>query len=149
MLGVHEIDSSNLPLPTRFAVLGRMKKNTDRVGNASEAAILAALVKRGKDVLVPFGQGLPYDLVLDEEGQFQRIQVKTGVLKDGFIAFNNVSNYRNYKGLIEFFGIYCPQNGKTYMISVAEVGYNVSCLRLSPTKNGQKKGVHFAEEFEI
>jgi hypothetical protein len=41
-------------------------------GNAAEAAVLHALVKRGLDVFVPFGSGHPFDLavyVLDTESE--------------------------------------------------------------------------------
>ena len=47
-------------------------------GNEAEAAILTALVRRGLDVLVPFGEGQPYDLVVRvADRAFLRIQCKT------------------------------------------------------------------------
>ena len=47
-------------------------------GNAGEAKVLAALVERGFDVLVPFGEGQPYDLVIHlGHSEFCRVQCKT------------------------------------------------------------------------
>jgi PD-(D/E)XK endonuclease len=37
---------------------------TSARGNVAEAAILSELVRRKFDVLVPFGEGQPYDLAL-------------------------------------------------------------------------------------
>jgi len=52
-------------------------------GNAAEAAILAALVRRGHEVLLPFGSGQPYDLVVDLQGAFLRVQCKRAWRRGG------------------------------------------------------------------
>ena len=58
-------------------------------GNATEAAILAALAARGFEVLVPFGDGHAYDLVVHlGDGCFGRVQCKTGRLTGDCISFN-------------------------------------------------------------
>jgi hypothetical protein len=44
------------------------------VGQRTEAVILAELVKRGYRVLLPFGINYRYDLVLDLDGRFLRVQ---------------------------------------------------------------------------
>jgi hypothetical protein len=47
-------------------------------GNAAEARVLAEFVRRGFDVLTPFGGGQPYDLAVDLGGAgFLRVQSKT------------------------------------------------------------------------
>jgi len=53
------------------------------VGTRTEAVVLAELVKRGYRVLLPFGHNHRYDLVLDVEGRFVRVQCKTGRLSRG------------------------------------------------------------------
>jgi hypothetical protein len=58
------------------------------VGLRTEAAILAELVRRGYQVLVPFGTNQRYDLVLDMDGKFVRVQGKTGRLRSGVISFS-------------------------------------------------------------
>jgi hypothetical protein len=53
-------------------------------GNAGEAIVLAALVQRGFHVLVPFGDGHPYDLVVSfSHSAFLRIQCKTAWARRG------------------------------------------------------------------
>jgi hypothetical protein len=51
-----------------------------RVGDISQAKVMAALVAAGKAVLFPFGENTRYDLVIDEGGRFVRLQCKTGRL---------------------------------------------------------------------
>src|SRR6059058_6236090 len=58
-------------------------------GDAAEAAVLYAFVKRNLNVLVPFGDGQPYDLVVDlTGGKFLRVQCKTAWPDDGCMRFN-------------------------------------------------------------
>jgi len=86
-----------------------------------------------------------------------RVQCKTGILKDGVITFRvcNADARRPrgvpYQGQIEAFGVYCPQNGRTYLIPIEAVGANVSTarLRLDATRNAQHRGIRMAEMFEI
>ena len=56
--------------------------NSKDVGEISEGMVLAALLRARKIVLRPFGDNQRYDLVVDEDGTFVRIQCKTARLKD-------------------------------------------------------------------
>ena len=47
------------------------------VGDLSELMVLTELHRRNYDVLIPYGDRLPYDLVCAKEDKFIRIQVKT------------------------------------------------------------------------
>ena len=58
------------------------------VGLRTEATILSELLKRGYQILVPQGQNQRYDLVLDVDGSFLRVQCKTGRLRNGCIEFS-------------------------------------------------------------
>ena len=45
-------------------------------------------------MLIPFGDNQRYDLVVEREGNFVRVQCKTGrVRKEGQILFNTCSSY--------------------------------------------------------
>lgn len=134
-----------------------MKDTTGR-GDLSEFEIVTALMRAGKRVLRPLSAGLRYDLAIDGgDGTVVRVQCKTGVLKDGFITFRvcNADARRPlgvpYQGQIEAFGVFCPQNGRTYLIPMDAVIANSSTarLRVDPARNGQHKRVRFAEMFEV
>ena len=122
-----------------------------QIGNITEARILAELASRGMNVLVPFGQGLPYDLVVEKDGKFQRVQCKTGALRNGVVVFNTSSDdHGSYEGLVDVFAVFCPQNGKVYWVPIAAAGTQTGMyLRVDPPKNGQVKNIRYAREFEL
>jgi hypothetical protein len=50
-------------------------KHPDRIGDESEAYIIAHLMQAGYDILLPFGKNHRYDLVIeDAEGKFWKVQ---------------------------------------------------------------------------
>jgi len=132
-----------------------MATNTKAVGERAEGQVLAALLKIGKVVLLPFGDNQRYDLVVEEEGHFIRIQCKSGRLRKGVVRFNACSTSaqaggrRSYKGEADLFGVYCPDTDKVYLVPIAEVdGHDVS-LRQEPPRSNQKKGIRLASEYEL
>jgi hypothetical protein len=66
-------------------------RNTSDVGEASRWQIIAALARRGKQLLLPVGDHLRYDLAIDDEGTILRIQCKTGRLRNGAVRFATCS----------------------------------------------------------
>jgi hypothetical protein len=127
------------------------------VGLRTEAAILAELVRRGYQVLVPFGTNQRYDLVLDIEGEFIRVQCKTGRLRNGAVTFSTRSIrtntkkvlFRNYVGDAELFLVYCPDTRAIYAVPVDEAPDGFGTLRVEPTRNGQAEGVRWARDYEL
>lgn len=61
--------------------------NSKRKGEISEAVVISELLKRNLTVSVPFGENARYDLVVDDDGDFERVQCKTGSLKNGGYSF--------------------------------------------------------------
>ena len=100
--------------------------NTKQKGDISEAQVLAALLKAGKNVLMPFGDRNRYDLVIEENGKFQRVQVKTGQLKTCSIKFSSSSvtsenghvKHCHYKNQIDLFAVYVPETQVMYLVPV-------------------------------
>ena len=54
--------------------------STKQKGDISEAMVLAELLKHNYDVLIPFGDRLPYDIGVDINSKLIKIQVKTAWL---------------------------------------------------------------------
>lgn len=122
-------------------------------GNESEAAVLTALIGAGYSVLTPFGDGHPYDLVVGVGQDFLRVQCKTAWAEGGCLIFNAYSTDHgrgpgSYVGLADLFGVFFPANRTVYLVPVAEFK-SQGRLRLSPTRNNQKRGVRFAADYEI
>jgi hypothetical protein len=122
-------------------------------GNATEAAVLNAFIAAGYDVLVPFGDGHPYDLVVDlGSADLLRVQCKTARPVDGCVVFNGRSTdhgqgRRTYEGRADIFGAYFPPEGRVYLVPV--ISNFALRLRLGPTRNNQKRGVRFAADYEF
>jgi hypothetical protein len=128
-------------------------KNTSKIGNTTVAKLLGALAASDKVVLMPFGEGLRYDLVLDEAGTFIRVQCKTGKLKGGCVTFKNYSvtgsGSRRYGSSVDAYGVYCPQNGKCYYVPAADCAGFETSLRVEPAKNGMRKNIRHAGKYEL
>jgi len=56
---------------------------------------------------------------------------------------------RNYAGQVDLFVVYCPDNGKVYVIPAEEIPTSGMYLRVDPPRNRQRKGVRWAEDYEL
>lgn len=131
-------------------------RSPKEIGDTAVAGVLASLLKKGYAILLPFGDSQRYDLVLEKEENFFRIQCKNGRVRNGRIKFNSSSTEwykghrrKNYKGQIDYFGVYCPELDKAYLVPVDTIGETQGALRINPTKNNQTKNVHWCNEYEI
>ena len=132
-------------------------RNSKAIGDITQSQVLAALLKQGKKVLMPFGDNFRYDLVVEENGSFSRIQCKTGRVDRGAVVFAVASSQyhrggkrQNYHGQVEAFGVFCPENGKTYIIPIGDLPLvREAKLRLALPKNSQGKGIRWAVQYEI
>lgn len=132
-----------------------MKENPKTIGERSEAVILAKLLMRGEVVLLPFGDNQRYDLVIERDGVFLRVQCKTGRISNGVMKFRCCSNAgggpkRNYRGQIDFFAVYCPDDENVYFVHVDDVPVSTAYLRVDPTKpQGPKTNLRWAKDYLI
>lgn len=105
--------------------------NTKDKSNISEAKITAKLLEAGKTVLEPYGDNERYDLATEDEGEIERIQVKTATsTKDGRACkFSCSSSYIDTKGLkeksyskdeIDCFMVYYPKKEDIFKVDVEE-----------------------------
>ena len=133
------------------------RRNSKAIGDVTQAQVLAALIRRGKKVLLPFGDNFRYDLVVEEDGGFTRIQCKTGKFSRGAIVFAVASSQyhrggkrRSYHGQIDAFGVFCPDNRKTYIIPLRDLPLvREAKLRLEAPRNSQARGIRWAAQYEI
>jgi len=130
--------------------------NPKLTGEKSEARIIAALLQEDLPVLKPFGDSQRYDLVMELDGRFLRIQCKTGRLVRGAIEFQTCSSYahrglgrKDYRGQADLFAVYCPDNDKTYVVPVEAVGRAKCSLRVEAARNGQRNRTRDAATYEV
>ncbi len=124
-----------------------------QIGERAEAALIDALVQAGKIVYLPFGGSQRADLVFEDERGLHRVQVKNGVLGDRVISFATCSNTKNvpkdYRGQIEYFGVYCHELQAAFLVPVAEVPLRAGRLRIGAVRNNQQRGIRWAEQFRL
>lgn len=98
---------------------------------------MAVLTKAGRTVLLPFGNNQRYNLAVDEDGKLIRVQCTTARINGNKMTFKTCSkNRESYRGQIEAFGVFCPENGKVYFVPVDEV-----------PESGATLNLEFAEKF--
>lgn len=132
--------------------------DSKKKGNLTELQCLAAFVKCDCGVSIPYGDNSKYDFIADKDGKLLKIQVKTSSIKNNnpdAICFSCRSTHVNSSGVknvryksdeIDYFATYW--NGICYVVPVQECSAEKT-LRFAPPKNGQTKGIKFAEEYEI
>jgi hypothetical protein len=132
-------------------------RNSKSVGDITQLQVMAALLKQGKQVLMPFGDNSRYDLVVDQNGSFTRVQCKTGRIDRGAVVFSVASSQyhrggkrENYRGQVDAFGVFCPENDKVYIIPIDDLPLvREAKLRLTPPRNSQVNGIRWAAKYEV
>lgn len=125
------------------------------IGERSEAQVIAKFLQAGLVVLTPFGDSQRYDLVVDQDGRFIRVQCKTGKIVKGALRFPTCSNNwrtgktKNYRGDVEFFAVYSPELDAVYVVPVGDVGTKLGFLRIAPPGNNQVKRIRLASDYEF
>jgi len=141
--------------------MAKFPKNYDPkgIGEKSEAMIMAAFLRADKTVLQPFGDNQRYDLVIDEEGEFFRIQCKTALLSKDKKYFEyptssqnwNSKKRKNYIGQADLFAVYLREEDEIFIFSVAKSPKGHAIARLAPSKakGGQRKKIRMAKDYKF
>jgi hypothetical protein len=131
---------------------------TDQKGAIAEAAIALAALELGIAVSKPLVER-PYDFIFELGTQFVRVQCKWAVRHGDVVAIRCYGARRNADGLlrrlysaeeIDAFAAYCAELGRCYFFPLdAFPNRRTLNLRLSPTRNNQRLGINWAEQYEF
>lgn len=131
--------------------------NPNQKGTLGEIAVCLDLTKLGYEVFFPLSNHSKVDLiVIDENFQTYKIQVKATNSIDGVIEIYSVKNCLNPKynskyqeNQIDIFAVYVINKEIIFYISAKELLKNSksSKFRFSRPKNGQIKNVRFVENY--
>lgn len=111
----------------------------------------------GYNVLFPFGDMQRYDLVVEKDGKFQRIQVKTVTAKDDYLYVDvrvighnrkKINVYKPKKHDFDVLAIVESKSQAVYAIPFdgAQLQYT---LRINATKNRQLKRIRMASDHAL
>lgn len=131
-----------------------------RIGNIGEAKAISWLVEHGISVSIPFGDNERYDLVIDNNGSLERVQVKTSGYcpHNGSITFKlHSSTYHtkskhniSYENDVDSFIFYDSINDFLYYIPISQVmGKKNINIRFDKSINSQSKNCIFADDVLI
>jgi hypothetical protein len=129
--------------------------NTITRGNDAEAAVLRSLIRVGVHVLVPFGDGLAFDLAgAMPDGSLIRIQVKSGRIRNGCVEFNSCSTDHgrgrlHYRGRADVIAVHVASLDRVFIVPVDDCPSFRGYLRVVPPRNNQRRRVRLAEDYSI
>lgn len=130
--------------------------NSKSIGDISESFIIYKLLDLGISVSKPFGDNQRYDLIIEINRKLYTIQIKTAKFEEDFILFPTSSSAyhrggkrKHYRGEVDFIAAFCPDNKICYLVNSFDVPTTMATLRLTEPKNGQRKGVRWAEDYEL
>jgi PD-(D/E)XK endonuclease len=117
------------------------------------------LRKRGYKIAIPYGEECDYDLVIDRDGNLERVQVKHadshGEVIDVHCYSNSLTNgkIRTVKrytlATIDWLAVYDRATDRCYYIPASELGSGrrEMRLRIVPPRNRQQAGIRYAEDY--
>ncbi len=130
--------------------MGTQKKQLAKEG---ELRFAAEFIRKGWSIFLPYGEDSAVDLLIEKDGEFKRIQIKTtkpimGAIHCRLKSSNNWQVKKYTKKEIDYFGIYDYENKKGYLIPIEKVlGMIEISLRIEKTRNNQQVGIRSAEEY--
>ena len=127
--------------------------STHNIGDQGELAIALDCIERGYMVSFAFGQNSRYDMIVDRSGELFRLQVKTvNSTEDKIFLEAKTANSRgNYHYSLEDYDCLAIYDRRTkqcfYLVGGDRIG--TITLRFTEPKNNQKKGVRWANDYQV
>ena len=124
-----------------------------QLAKEGELRFAAEFTRNGWDVFLPYGEDGPVDLLIQKNGGYKRVQIKSTRSKNGTLlgrlkSSNNWQVKKYSKDTIDIFGVYDAETKKGYLLPIEQVlGMTEITLRLEKTKNNQLKSIRDAKEY--
>jgi hypothetical protein len=134
--------------------------NKKAKGDLAELKVAADLRARGYRVAIPYGEDWDFDLILcRDDSSFERVQVKYAS-SDGCVIEVQACSHSLTNGkvkatkyytaaTIDWLAVWEPILDRCFYVPAGELGtgMNYLTLRLSPSRNGQVRGIRPAERY--
>jgi len=132
---------------------------TKTKGDLAELMVAADLREKGYKLAFPFGEDWNYDLIFENDGKLERVQVKYAESDGAVLAVRcrshsltngKIRRIKRYTAaMIDWLAVYDKSTERCYYIPATKLGDGMSLmhLRLAPTMNGQRVGINFADDY--
>jgi prevent-host-death family protein len=134
-------------------------QNPNHRGAVAEAAITLEAVQLGVEVFKPVSEHTRYDLVFGLGPRLLRVQCKSATVKGDVVCIRLVSNWHSPRGYvrthytadeIDLVAAHCHELHRNFLIPIDLIdGHSAIQLRLTPPRNAQRAGVHFAADHQL
>lgn len=132
--------------------------NTKLKGDIAHSKVISRVLELGLSVLQPIGDNNRYDIVIEKDNKFYRIQIKNAwynTEKDALeFMTHSVSRLNNgeykrkyYIGDVDYFMVYSSLIDKVMVFDVNNLPKGTCKIRLTMPANGQTKGVRFVNDY--
>lgn len=131
--------------------------DTKVTGSISELNVASCLMEMDVMVSRPLTESCLYDLVVDDDGDLYRVQVKTGRLRNGSVVFNCVRTHSNTsqvrirgysEEVVDAFAVYSPDLDEVYWVDICEIPNTEMCLRVTEPEQADAS-INWAEEYKV
>jgi len=133
--------------------------STQTKGDIAELRVICALMSKGCKVFKSCSENCRYDLVFELENVFYKVQVKyVRYFQDKGVIIvptksvkSTTAEVRTYKGEVDYFGVYCPELDKCYLIPEENIppSGRAIYLRIDFSKNNQVSKTNWAKNYEL
>jgi PD-(D/E)XK endonuclease len=134
--------------------------NRKAKGDLAELKVATDLRARGYRIAIPYGENWDFDLILcRDDGRLERVQVKY-VRSDGCVIEVPCRSHSLTKGKIratkrytaaqiDWLAVWDAGLDRCFYVPASELGpgMNLFSLRLTPSRNGQVRGIRLAEGY--
>jgi hypothetical protein len=131
--------------------------NSTQIGAIGEARLLYEAAKRGYKVAIPVGHDWRYDVIVERDGNLERVQVKTMNSDGDVIKVPTFSNRTHVNGKqvsisyhpseFDWIVAFDITTDTCYFIPSCDMTGGGLRLRINPSKNNQIKKVRWAKDY--
>ena len=133
--------------------------DSNRIGAIAETAIAAEATRLGFGVYRPIVDGGRCDFIFEIGDRLLRVQCKSAPMRGDIVVVRARTNRRAPEGFrhtvytpdeVDVIAVYAPALDRCFAIPIQKFGLSGSLyLRPMPTRNGQRAGLHFADEYPL
>lgn len=130
-----------------------MRDNSKTIGDLAELKVACMFAEMGNFVSRPMTDNAPYDMIVDNNGDLRKVQVKARCERNDAVTVELRTTMVNYirhyeKTDFDLLAVYNIDSGEIALLDWEQIGETKNIvLRTKPAKNNQSKGVRYFKDY--